>query len=321
VRSGPTALIPEGIICRRRRGAVPALFILCAIVLGLAPAAGAAVHNGPPPGLPGPPPGAGAGFPAPPAASTVPLAGAPGPPATIPARVSGPALLSGTARVHQLQFSVAIACRTSGRVSVSAGAIRPGILARGRYTCRNRRASAQLRLRPADARKLASLGPTLASATLAEADGGARPSLTLQTGAQSPAYWSDGGLQCSLLGSYQPYLVAPNFRVTPPAVIDVRPWVAWYTPSGGWRWLGTVGVNASQWYRWTATPSGVAQWITPAGASNPWTWAPIAVHPGGDTYAVGVFEVVYWYAKPRYTWKYALSSAAQTGLTAYCQFS
>ena len=204
-------------------------------------------------------------------------------------------------------------------MSVTAGAIRPGVLARGTYTCRNRRATAPLQLRRADARRLAALGPTLASVTLGQGGATARLSLLLQSTSQSPSYWSDGGLQCGLLGSYEPYLVAPNFTDMPPVVVDVRPWVAWYTNSNGWRWLGTGGVNASRWYRWTATPSGIQQWRTPAGAVNPWTWAPIYVHPGAGTYAIGVFEIVYWYARPRYTWKYTRSSLGGTSLT-YCNY-
>ena len=100
-------------------------------------------------------------------------------------------------------------------------------------------------------------------------------------------------------------LVAPNFTVTPSAIIDVRPWFAFYTPSNGWRWLGTTGVNSSSWYRWSATPTGVATWMTPAGALNPWTWAPLPVRPGQQTYAITAFEVIYWYAHPRYVWAYA----------------
>lgn len=203
---------------------------------------------------------------------------------------------------------------------VTASAIRPGVLTRAKYACRNRRASPQLRLRRADARRLAALGPTLAGVALGQGSETARLSLTLQTTAVPPSYWSDGGLECSLLASYRPYLVAPDFTVTPPVVIDVRPWVAWYAPRTGWRWLGTTGVNASHWYRWTATPSGVLQWRTPAGAINPWTWAPISVHPGQDTYAIGVFEIVYRYAHPSYVWRYAPSSPGLNARTTYCKY-
>ena len=250
----------------------------------------------------------------------MPPAGEVGPPGRLPTSAFGPALLNGIVSVHGQRFALAIACATSGRVSVTASAIRPGVLARASYACRHRRASAQLSLRRADARRLAALGPTLAGVSLGQGRATARLSLTLQTGAEGPGFWSDGGLECSLLGTYQPYLVAPDFTLTPPAVIDVRPWVAWYTATNGWRWLGTAGVNASNWYRWTATPSGVQQWRTPAGASNPWTWAPIYVRPGRDIYAIGVLEILYRYAHPRYLWRYAPSSPSGRALTTYCNY-
>lgn len=319
MRSRPTVPTRNHNQSRRPRGVRRVLLALCVLALGISPTARAAVQTGPPPGLPGPPPGANSGLPIAPAAGIVPPAGVVGPPATLPARVSGPALLSGIVRVHGLRLTLAIACKTGGRVSVTAAAIRPGVLARARYACRNRRASAQLSLRRADARRLAALGPTPAGVTLGQGTA-AQLSLTLQTTAQGPSYWSDGGLECSLLGTDRPYLVAPNFTLTPPAVIDVRPWVAWYTPTNGWRWLGTAGVNTSTWYRWTATSSGVQQWKTPAGAINPWTWAPISVHPGQKTYAIGVFEIVYWYAHPHYVWRYALSSPGANVLTTYCNY-
>lgn len=304
----------------RPRGVWPVLLVLCAIALGISPTARAAAQTGPPPGLPGPPPGAGSGFPAPPAAGVVPLAGAVGPPASLPTGVSGPALLSGTARVHGLRFALSIACASGGRATVTASPIRPGVVARARYACRNQRASVELSLRRADARRLATVGPTLASVTLGQGRTTTRLSLTLQSTPKAPNYWSDGGLECSLLGTYEPYLVAPNFTDTPSAVVDVRPWVAWYTARHGWRWLGTAGANASTWYRWTATPSGVQQWKTPAGAINPWTWAPIHVHAGQHMYMIGAFEIVYWYAHPRYAWSYALSHGRGNALTSYCSY-
>ena len=295
------------------------LVVLGAIAWAPCPLARAAVQSGPPP-LPGPPPGAGSGFLAPPATGITSPAGAVGAPARLPVRVSGPALLSGIVPVHKLQLVLAIACETSGRARLTASAVRPGVLAETTYVCRNRRASAQLSLRRADARRLAALGPTLASVTLGHGTATARVSLTLQPAAERPSYWSDGGLECSVLGSYEPYLAAPNFTVTPPAVIDVRPWVAWYTATNGWRWLGIRGVNASAWYRWTATPSGVQEWKTPPGAINLWTWGPIYVVPGQGTYAIGVFEIVYWFARPTYVWRYAVSSPAANKLTTYCNY-
>jgi hypothetical protein len=127
-------------------------------------------------------------------------------------------------------------------------------------------------------------------------------------------------MECSLLGADTPYLVAPNFTVGPPAIIDVRPWVAWYTAATGWRWIGTTGVNSSSWYRWTATPAGVQQWFTPTGALNPWTWAPIRVRAGRGMYTLGVFEVVYWYPHPRYVWQYTRSRLGPASTGTYCTY-
>jgi hypothetical protein len=251
----------------------------------------------------------------------VPIAGPVGPAATIPTRVGGPGLLSGIVRLSGRNFTLAIACRTDGRASVTAAAIRSGTLARAEYSCKKGQANAALTLSARDARRLAGLGSTVASATLGRGSVTAKYSLTLETRAIAPSFWSAGGLECSLLGANQPYLVAPDFTVTPAAVIDMRPWIAFYTPANGWRWLGTAGVNRSTWYRWTATSAGVMQWTTPTGALNPWTWGPIDVHPGQHTYAIGVFELIYWYAHPRYVWRYAYSQPSlSSGAATYCNF-
>jgi hypothetical protein len=204
-------------------------------------------------------------------------------------------------------------------VSLTASALSSGTLATGGYSCRDRQGVAQLSLRPAAAARLRALKSTRARVALGS--GGAEHfSILLEASPSAPPYWSNGGLECSLLGSDEPYLVAPNFTVAPPAIIDVRPWVAWYTPDNGWRWLGTTGVNSSSWYRWSATPSGVATWMTPAGALNPWTWAPIRVPGGRQTDAIGVFEVIYWYAHPRYVWAYTRSRLNASALGTYCTF-
>ncbi len=97
----------------RSRGAARVLLVLCALAVGLSPTARAATQTGPPPGLPGPPPGAGAGLAAAPSAGIVPPAGVVGAPTTLPAHVSGPALLSGVVRVHGLRLTLAIACATA----------------------------------------------------------------------------------------------------------------------------------------------------------------------------------------------------------------
>ena len=278
----------------------------------------AAAARGTPP-LPGPPPTAGAALPAAPSPGTVPSAGSTGPPASLPSRVSGPGLQSGFIPVRNRKLTLPLACSSSGRVTLTAPAIRSGTLARGRFTCRQRQASAQLTLRPVDARRLNGLKSTIAGVSFGAGAGG-RFSIMLQSRPSPPPYWSDGGMECSLLGSDTPYLVAPNFTVGPPTIIDVRPWVAWYTAATGWRWLGTTGVNSSSWYRWSDTPAGVQQWFTPTGALNPWTWAPIRVRPGRGLYAVGVFEIVYWYHNSRYLWQYTRSRLGPTSTGTYCAY-
>jgi hypothetical protein len=250
----------------------------------------------------------------------VPVAGPVGPPVSIPTSVSGPGLLSGVARLTGRHLTLAIACRTDGRASIAAAAIGPGTLARAGYSCRKGRATAALTVTAAGARRLAGLGSTLARVTLGRGRATALYSLMLSSGALAPGFWSDGGVECSLLGPDEPYLVAPNFTLTPSAVIDVRPWIAFYTAANGWRWLGTAGLNRSTWYRWTATSSGVLQWTTPAGALNPWTWAPITVRPGRQTYVIGVFEIIYWYAHPRYIWQYAHSQLGPSSSGTYCGY-
>jgi hypothetical protein len=223
-------------------------------------------------------------------------------------------------RVAGRRLSFAIVCQASGRVSVTAPAIASGVLARGGYSCQDRRAVVQLSVKSAAAHRLSALGSTLAGLTLVQGRATEQLSLTLETHTTASKYWTDGGLECNLLGEYEPYLVAPNFRVSPAVVIDVRPWVAWYTAATGWRWIGTAGVNASRWYSWTASPTGIAQWETPAGAINPWTWAPIDVHAGRGTYATSVFEVEYWYKNPTYVWKYGPSVTAANNVETYCNY-
>jgi hypothetical protein len=296
------------------------LGICATLLLGALASDPAAAASTSTPSLPGPPPQVGAGFPAPPAPGTVPVAGPAGPSSSIPTRVGGPGLLSGTARLSGRHLTLAIACRTNGRASVAAAAIHPGTLARAGYSCRKGHASAALTISAASAHRLTGLGSALARVTLGRGRATAQYSLTLESGTIAPSFWSDGGLECSLLGTDEPYLVAPDFTVTPAAVIDMRPWIAFYTAANGWRWLGTAGLNRSTWYRWTATSAGVMQWMTPTGALNPWTWAPINVHPGQRTYAVGVFELIYWYAHPRYVWRYAYSQLSPSSSGTYCRY-
>jgi hypothetical protein len=145
--------------------------------------------------------------------------------------------------------------------------------------------------------------------------------LTLAARPQAASYWtSDFGLRCNRPG-YQAQLLAPNFSDTLPTTIDVRPWLAWYTDANGWHWQGTVAASASRWYRWTAIPSGVAEWRTPGGEITPWNWSPISVTPGHGTYVIAVFEAIYWYSHPQYVWSYARSGEGVGAVTTYCAYA
>jgi hypothetical protein len=214
--------------------------------------------------------------------------------------------------------SLMLACHADGSASLSATTIRKGPLARGRYTCRNGRAALSLTLPVTYVHRFGT--PLIGTVTVGAGLTGEHFSVTLANGPVRSTFWSDGGLQCNLFGADQPYLVAPNFRVTPGAMIDVRPWVAFYTAGAGWHWLGTSGLNRSNWYQWTAGPTGVSSWLTPTGALNPWTWAPISVPPGHHMYMVAVFEVEYMYFHPSYAWAYAQSQTTTGPLSTYCSF-
>ncbi len=214
-----------------------------------------------------------------------------------------------------------IACQTGGRINVTARSVGAGILASASYVCRGRRATARVSLTPAAAQRIARLGSTIAQLSFVQGHTTTqRLALTVEGRPQTPTYWSDGGLRCNPSTGSQAEIVAPNFRVTPPTTIDVRPWLAWYTSAAGWRWLGVSGINASRWYRWTATPGGVAEWGTPTGTISPWTWTPIGVPAGQSIYAVSVFEVIYWYSRPVYVWRYAPSSPSLNVTTTYCNY-
>jgi hypothetical protein len=282
----------------------------------------AVAATGAPVGLPGPPPLAMSNYPTPPVTGVVPPAGPAGSPATVPAKVGGgPGLLSGVVRAQGRQLTLQIACSGNGSATVSAAAIAKGTLARGSYTCASHRAAAQLKLSSAAARELGRLKSTLGHVKLGKGSATMQYAITLESRPTASPRWSDGGLVCSFYGTDSPMMSAPNFTVQPPAVIDIRPWIAFYTANNGWRWLGTAGLNQSLWYRGTATPTGVTQWRTLGGALNRWTWAPITVRPGSNTYAIGVFEVVYWYTHMRYVWEYTSSLMGSGAKTTYCSYS
>ncbi|WP_183343674.1 hypothetical protein [Conexibacter arvalis] len=246
-----------------------------------------------------------------------------GPPGSIAPASGRPALADGSGRVSAGgRLTLRIACRASGQARLDVTALGSAPLARARYRCRGGRAAAQLRLARAVVPRLARLSPAVGRVTLQERGAAARVSVALGAAGRStsPGFWSDGGLQCASPGPRQTYLVGPNFTVSPATSISVRPWIATYTSAGGWRWLGLNG-GASRWLQLTATPAGVAQWLQPTGALNPWTWGPITAPPSGSVSAIGLFEVIYWYGgRPTYVWKYTHSFVGSQPAGAFCAF-
>jgi hypothetical protein len=261
-----------------------------------------------PSGLPGPPPGAGTGFPMPPAPAQAPPPEPSASPVSIPLSASGPGLLSGTAGLSGRGLKLHIACTAGGRAALSIPGLATGTVAQVRYRCAGGRGTASFSLNRRLAQQITRGGNVLARVSFQQNGATENQSVMVGPRAASPGSWTSVfGLQCGAPGADQAELTAPNFTVTPVTTIDVRPWLAWYTAATGWQWLGTGGPNASSWYRWTGTPNGVAEWQTPSGKLNPWTWAPITVAPGHGTYVIAVFEAVYWYSHPVYIWQYAHS--------------
>jgi hypothetical protein len=171
----------------------------------------------------------------------------------------------------------------------------------------------------ASAQRIARSGTVLARLSLKQ--GQVTYRLSLAVGASTPitSVWTSFyGLRCGT--GDQAQLQAPNFSSEPTATtIDVRPWLAWYTSKTGWQWLGTAGPGASAWYWWTATPTGVAEWQQ-SGTVTPWTWAPVSITPGHDTYLVAVFEAIYWYGNPTYVWQNARSGPNAQTISTYCAY-
>lgn len=262
----------------------------------------------------------GSGLPLPPAPGQAPAAVPNGAAATIPVGGSGPGLLSGTASLHGTRLSVPVACSAAGRVTLSVPTL--GVLAQARFRCIQGRGIVPLTVTPAAARSISGMGAAIAD--LAFVQGGTKEQLSLALGprVQGAGTWvSYQGLACGTPSSDQANLLAPNFTDTPTTTVDVRPWLAYYTASTGWQWIGTGGANASSWYRWTATPEGVAEWQTqPLGTVSPWSWGPISVTPGRGTYLIAVFEAVYWYSHPVYVWHYAPSGTGGGASTTYCAY-
>jgi hypothetical protein len=289
---------------------------LVLLTLTTAPALAAGV----PSGGPGPPPGAGSGIPLPPPSGQGPPAEPNGPASTIPTPASGPGLLSGFASVSGTSLRVPIACGAGGSAALSVAAISRGTLAQAQYRCSRGRSTVRFVLPKATATKIASRVDLLASLTFKQGATREQLSLALQESSAAAGSWTSVyGLNCSTAGRYAGQLVAPNFTDTPATTVDVRPWLAWYSSSTGWQWLGTQGPARSAWYRWTATPAGVAEWQT-AGTISPWTWGPISVAPGHGTYVIAVLEAIYWYSHPTYVWRYARSVPSSGVVASYCAY-
>jgi hypothetical protein len=273
-----------------------------------------------PPGPAGPPPQAGTAFPLPPAPGQAPGPQPTGPASSIPPTGSGPGLLSGIGALNGKRLVVRLACTASGSVSLSVPAIGAATLAQAKYKCSKGRGKATLSLPSAPVRQIVRSGSVLARLSFRQGNLAEHLSMVVGTHVAGPSMWTSVfGLRCGTAGSYQAQLLAPNFTDTPATTIDVRPWIAWYTAKTGWQWLGTAGPGRSAWYRWTATPSGVAEWQQ-TGAVMPWTWAPISVSPGHGTSVVAVLEAIYWYAHPSYVWQDARSGPDSNTITQYCDY-
>ncbi|MEA2319965.1 MAG: hypothetical protein QOD44_4154 [Solirubrobacteraceae bacterium] len=287
-----------------------------AIAIGAALPAAAAGQG--PAGLPGPPPGNGLDIPSSPgtAAPVVPagtaaaLAGAP----------SGPGLLGNSAVAFnraKRSFALQMACDASGTVTARAAAAGP--LGKASYRCAGNRSTARFQVSAAAAKKVARARALRVTATVHHAGRASKLWFTLLSGggsATTPGFWTDGHLQCTQGGAPLAFLAEPDFTTAGPTVISTRGWIATYTASAGWHWIGLNGENAGRWETWTAGPTGVQQ-FHPAGAvlPVPWTWGPISVPGGQGISMVGVYEIVYWVGgRPDYRWQYV--NAGDTGAVA-----
>jgi hypothetical protein len=276
-----------------------------------------------PSSLPGLPPGSDTGYPAAPAAGTTLGPGAAGPSSRIPAHVAAPGLLGSTALLRGRVVSLMIACPSKGRATISDAAVGAGALGHASYTCKAHRAAVSFTLSAAHAKRVKALRSSTGKITLGSGHATASFPITLALKPAAAHFWGqDGGLQCNFYGRDRAFLASPNFTVTPDATIDVRPWVAFYTFAHGWQWLGTGGLNHSTWYQWTASPSGVLQWINAAGALNRWNWPRINAPSGQSVWAIAGFEVVYLYnVHAEYAWRFAVSQPATGASTTYCAYS
>jgi len=290
---------------------------IVAALVALAGSASQAQAAGPPPGLPGPPPGVRTGLPLPPPPGQAPPAQTSLPAVSITGAPDGPGLLSGYSAVSGTKLPVTIACQANGTAQLRAGSVS----VKTTYRCSRGRSTIRFALTRSQAHGIAISSGLVGTLTLSQGAQTVHLSLSLGRSAPAPAFWTSAfGLGCTAGGAQSAQLVAPNFTSTPASTtIDVRPWLAWYTSATGWQWLGARGANSSSWYRWTATPTGVSEWQQPAGI-NPWTWGPIGVAPGHGTYVIAVLEAVYWYSHPTTVWEYARSEPSPATVTTYCAY-
>jgi hypothetical protein len=283
--------------------------------------AGAGTATAQTPAPPGPPPGNGGDLPAPP--GTAPVVVPPGTPGAVPAQTSGPGLLGNAPVVlnrAKRTFSVPLACQGKGSVRVTAKVVSKAPIAKAGYRCAGNRATAKLSVSAKVTKQLARRRTVAATLSVQQAGHSTKLYFMLLAGQKAPkakGFWTDGHLQCDDgAGGPVSYLVEPDFTTASPTPISTRGWIAWYTPSGGWHWLGVNGENAGRWDTWTATVGGISQ-FHPGGVPTPvpWTQGPISVPAGQGIMTVGVYEIVYWVGgKPDYQWQYV--NAGTTGAAA-----
>jgi hypothetical protein len=152
-----------------------------------------------------------------------------GTPAAIPSGAVGPGLLDGRgAQVdpRERRFSLALACRRNGTVTVTAFLPARRTIARGPLRCRGLSGTAALRLSPADASRLGRAGTAPARATVRQGGRARTLDVTLRTGSARPpaGFWTDGHLQCATPGTGVPqaYLVEPDFTTATTTPISTR---------------------------------------------------------------------------------------------------
>jgi hypothetical protein len=290
-----------------------ALAAACLAALAVPAAAAAA-----PPGPPGPPPGNGTSLPASPGSVVVP---APFGGATAVSAPTGPGLLRDASNTAfnrgKRAFTVTFACQANGSLKATSPRVR-GPIGEAKYRCRGGKARATVKVTPATAARIARLQKVAVTVTATQRGQRTPMDVTLLAGGSaSPAakFWTDGHLQCTPDGTTpQATAVEPDFTYRFAGIpISTRGWVASYTDRGGWHWTGASGERRGRWDTWSSTPTGIVEWH-PGGQVQPnaWTWGPIGFTAGQNTFAIGVWEIVYWSGGgPKWQWGYI--NAGTTG--------